>query len=61
MCSLRCSGPVMKLYIWDKVATAFCEKFISLGKPPSVIMVTTVNPKRLGGSYYLTIVVVHRC
>ncbi|CAN7090892.1 uncharacterized protein LOC108869284 isoform X2 [Brassica rapa] len=47
-------GPVMKLYIWDKVATAFCEKFISLGKPPSVIMVTTVNPKRLGGALSLS-------
>nr|VDC67378.1 unnamed protein product [Brassica rapa] len=47
-------GPVMKLYIWDKVATAFCEKFRSLGKPPSVIMVTTVNPKRLGGALSLS-------
>nr|VDD30468.1 unnamed protein product [Brassica oleracea] len=41
-------GHVMKLYIWDKAATDFCEKFKSLGKPPSVILVTTVNPKRFG-------------
>ncbi|CAN7076561.1 unnamed protein product [Brassica oleracea var. botrytis] len=43
-------GHVMKLYIWDKAATDFCEKIKSLGKPPSVILVTTVNPKRFGGS-----------
>ncbi|KAH0903694.1 hypothetical protein HID58_043197 [Brassica napus] len=41
-------GPVMKLYIWDKAATDFYEKFKSLGKPPNVILVTTVNPKRFG-------------
>ncbi|KAL0774778.1 hypothetical protein Bca101_039930 [Brassica carinata] len=41
--------PVMKLYIWDKAAADFCEKFKALGKPPTVILVTTVNPKRFGG------------
>ncbi|XP_056846675.1 uncharacterized protein LOC108816331 [Raphanus sativus] len=40
----------MKLYIWDKAATDFCEKFKALGKPPTVILVTTVNPKRFGGA-----------
>ena len=45
-----CSGPVMKLYIWDKAAINFCEKFKSLGKPQSVLLVTTVNPMRFGGS-----------
>ena len=40
----------MKLYLWDKAATDLCENFKSLGKPPSVILVTTVNPKRFGGS-----------
>ena len=44
-----CSGPMMKLYVWDKDATDFCEKFKALGKPPTVILVTTVNPKRFGG------------
>ncbi|KAL0748743.1 hypothetical protein Bca101_030745 [Brassica carinata] len=47
-------GHVMKLYIWDKAATDFCEKFKSLGKPPSVILVTTVNPKRFGGALSLS-------
>ncbi|XP_013694445.1 uncharacterized protein LOC106398439 [Brassica napus] len=47
-------GPVMKLYIWDKAATDFCEKFKSLGKLPSVILVTTVNPKRFGGALSLS-------
>uniref|UniRef100_A0A0D3CJL2 Replication factor A C-terminal domain-containing protein n=1 Tax=Brassica oleracea var. oleracea TaxID=109376 RepID=A0A0D3CJL2_BRAOL len=47
-------GPVMKLYIWDKAATDFCEKFKSLGKPPSVNLVTTVNPKRFGGALSLS-------
>ena len=27
----------MKLYIWDKAAAVFCEKFKALGKPPTVI------------------------
>ncbi|CAN7085868.1 unnamed protein product [Brassica oleracea var. botrytis] len=39
-------GPVMKLYIWDKAAAVFYEKFKALGKPPTVILVTAVNPKR---------------
>ncbi|KAL0834805.1 hypothetical protein Bca101_086694 [Brassica carinata] len=41
-------GPVMKLYIWDKADAVFCEKFKALGKPPTVILVTTVNPKHFG-------------
>ncbi|XP_048613815.1 uncharacterized protein LOC125594912 [Brassica napus] len=47
-------GPVMKLYIWDKSAVDFCEKFKALGKPPTVILVTTVNPKRFGGALTLS-------
>ncbi|CAN6898224.1 unnamed protein product [Brassica oleracea] len=47
-------GHVMKLYIWDTTATDFCEKFKSLGKPLSVILVTTVNPKRFGGALSLS-------
>ncbi|KAF3556134.1 hypothetical protein F2Q69_00017132 [Brassica cretica] len=46
--------PVMKLYIWDKAAADFCEKFKALGKPPTVILVTTVNPKRFGGALSLS-------
>ncbi|CAN6848274.1 unnamed protein product [Brassica oleracea] len=42
------------LYLWDKAATDLCEKFKSLGKPPSVILVTTVNPKRFGGALSLS-------
>ncbi|CAF2124249.1 unnamed protein product [Brassica napus] len=41
-------GPVMKLYLWDKVAADFCQKFKSYGSIPSVLLVTTVNPKHLG-------------
>ncbi|XP_013624446.1 PREDICTED: uncharacterized protein LOC106330542 [Brassica oleracea var. oleracea] len=38
-CDLRGDlGHMMKLNIWDKTATAFWEKFKSLGKPPSVIL-----------------------
>ncbi|KAG2251944.1 hypothetical protein Bca52824_082080 [Brassica carinata] len=44
-------GPVMKLYIWDKAAIDFCEKFKSLGKPQGVILVTTVNPMHFGVLY----------
>ncbi|KAL0786503.1 hypothetical protein Bca101_002749 [Brassica carinata] len=49
----RFSGPVMKLYLWDKAASDFCEKFKSYGSTPSIILVTTVNPKHLGRSIYL--------
>ncbi|KAG2328573.1 hypothetical protein Bca52824_011301 [Brassica carinata] len=44
-----CSGPVMKLYLWDKAATDFCDKFKASGSTHTVILVTTVNPKRFGG------------
>ncbi|KAG2250695.1 hypothetical protein Bca52824_080831 [Brassica carinata] len=47
-------GPVMKLYLWDKAATDFCEKFKAHGNTPSVILVTTVNPKQFGGSLALS-------
>ncbi|CAN6901382.1 unnamed protein product [Brassica oleracea] len=47
-------GPVMKLYLWDKAATDFCEKFKAHGNTPSVILVTTVNPKRFGGALTLS-------
>uniref|UniRef100_M4FEV4 Replication factor A C-terminal domain-containing protein n=1 Tax=Brassica campestris TaxID=3711 RepID=M4FEV4_BRACM len=43
-----------ELYLWDKADTDFCEKFKSLGKYPSVILVTTVNPKRFGGALSLS-------
>ncbi|KAL0760873.1 hypothetical protein Bca101_077023 [Brassica carinata] len=41
-------GPVMKLYLWDNAASDFCVKFKSYGSTPSVLLVTTVNPKHLG-------------
>ncbi|KAF8099654.1 hypothetical protein N665_0240s0027 [Sinapis alba] len=47
-------GPVMKLYLWDKAATDFCVKFKAHGSPPSVLLVTTVNPKRFGGALSLS-------
>ncbi|KAF2568989.1 hypothetical protein F2Q70_00025684 [Brassica cretica] len=47
-------GPVMKLYLWDQAATDFCKKFNSCENTPSVLLVTTVNPKRLGGTLALT-------
>ncbi|CAN6843105.1 unnamed protein product [Brassica oleracea] len=42
-------GPVMKLYLWDQAATVFCQKFKSYGSTPRVLLVTTMNPKRIGG------------
>ncbi|KAF2585950.1 hypothetical protein F2Q70_00036288 [Brassica cretica] len=42
-------GPLMKLYIWDKTAADFCLKYKSYGRTPSAILVTTLNPKRIGG------------
>uniref|UniRef100_A0A0D3AZ65 DUF223 domain-containing protein n=1 Tax=Brassica oleracea var. oleracea TaxID=109376 RepID=A0A0D3AZ65_BRAOL len=46
--------PVMKLYMWDKAAADFCQKFKSYGSTPSVLLVTTVNPKHLGVTLALT-------
>ncbi|CAN6918834.1 unnamed protein product [Brassica oleracea] len=43
-------GHVMKLYLWDTVATDFCLKFKAQENTPSVILVTTINPKRFGGA-----------
>ncbi|CAN6894165.1 unnamed protein product [Brassica oleracea] len=42
--------PVMKLYLWDKAAFEFCEKFKASGGTALVILVTTLNPKRFGES-----------
>ncbi|CAN6937976.1 unnamed protein product [Brassica oleracea] len=46
-------GPVMKLHLWDNAASEFCQKFISYGRTPTVLLVTTVNPKYLGGTLAL--------
>nr|VDD50391.1 unnamed protein product [Brassica oleracea] len=42
--------PVMKLYLWDKAAADFSERFKASGGTARVILVTTLNPKRLGGA-----------
>ncbi|CAF1860513.1 unnamed protein product [Brassica napus] len=47
-------GPVIKLYLWDQVATEFCRKFKSCETTPTVLLVTTVNTKRLGGTLAIT-------
>ncbi|KAF2602894.1 hypothetical protein F2Q70_00025243 [Brassica cretica] len=47
-------GPVMKLYLWDKAAADIFQKFKSYGNTPSVLLVTTENPKHLGGTLALT-------
>ncbi|CAN6824529.1 unnamed protein product [Brassica oleracea] len=41
--------PVLKLYLWDKVAFEFCKKFKASGGTARVILVTTLNLKRFGG------------
>ncbi|KAG2251801.1 hypothetical protein Bca52824_081937 [Brassica carinata] len=48
------SGPVMKLYLWDQAARDFCINFKSYEKTPTVLLVTTVNAKTLGGTLSLT-------
>ena len=48
--TIFCSGPVMKLYLWDQAARDFCKKFKSYEGTPTVLLVTTVNTKSLGGS-----------
>ncbi|XP_013607784.1 PREDICTED: uncharacterized protein LOC106314461 [Brassica oleracea var. oleracea] len=47
-------GPVMKLYLWDQAARDFCKKFKSYENTPTVLLVTTVNTKTLGGTLALT-------
>ncbi|CAF2157883.1 unnamed protein product [Brassica napus] len=47
-------GPVMKLYLWDQAARDFCRKFKSYEGTPTVLLVTTVNTKTLGGTLALT-------
>uniref|UniRef100_A0A0D3BFL1 Replication factor A C-terminal domain-containing protein n=1 Tax=Brassica oleracea var. oleracea TaxID=109376 RepID=A0A0D3BFL1_BRAOL len=40
-------GHMMKLNIWDKTATAFWEKFKSLGKPPSALSLSSLSSSRV--------------
>ncbi|CAN6983796.1 unnamed protein product [Brassica oleracea var. botrytis] len=47
-------GPVMKLYLWDQAARDFCKMFKSYEVTPTVLLVTTVNTKTLGGTLALT-------
>ncbi|CAN6900710.1 unnamed protein product [Brassica oleracea var. botrytis] len=47
-------GPVMKLYLWDQATRDFCKKFKSYERTPTVLLVTTVNTKTLGGTLALT-------
>ncbi|KAH0880441.1 hypothetical protein HID58_067835 [Brassica napus] len=46
-------GSVMKLYLWDQAARDFCKKFKSYEDTPTVLLVTTVNTKTLGGTLAL--------
>ncbi|CAF2086087.1 unnamed protein product [Brassica napus] len=41
-------------YLWDNVATEFCRKFKSCETTSTVLLITTVNTKRLGGTLALT-------
>ncbi|XP_013624513.1 PREDICTED: uncharacterized protein LOC106330618 [Brassica oleracea var. oleracea] len=43
-------GPVINVYLWDEAAENFRVKFDACADTPTVILVTTVNPKRLGGN-----------
>ncbi|KAF2531146.1 hypothetical protein F2Q70_00030750 [Brassica cretica] len=47
-------GSVMKLYLWDQAATDFFKKFTAYENTPTVLLVTTVNPKHLGGTLTLS-------
>ncbi|CAF2070909.1 unnamed protein product [Brassica napus] len=47
-------GPVMKLYLWDQAARDFCKSSIKCEGTPTVLLVTTVNTKTLGGTLALT-------
>ncbi|CDY39704.1 BnaA04g07310D [Brassica napus] len=46
--------PVMKLYLWDQAAKDFYKKFTSSEDTPTVLLVTTVNPKVIAGNLALS-------
>ncbi|XP_033140421.1 uncharacterized protein LOC103854842 isoform X2 [Brassica rapa] len=47
-------GPVVNVYLWDEAAESFRLKFDASATTPTVLLVTTVNPKRLGGKLCLS-------
>ncbi|CAF2089444.1 unnamed protein product [Brassica napus] len=47
-------GPVINVYLWDEAAENFRVKFDACADTPTVLLVTTVNPKRLGGKLCLS-------
>ncbi|CAN6890655.1 unnamed protein product [Brassica oleracea] len=46
-------GPVINVYLWDEAAVSFRLKFDASEATPTVLLVTTVNPKSLGGKLCL--------
>ncbi|KAL0687291.1 hypothetical protein Bca4012_086968 [Brassica carinata] len=47
-------GPVINVYLWDEAAVNFRVKFDACADTQTVVLVTTVNPKRLGGKLCLS-------
>ncbi|KAG2289473.1 hypothetical protein Bca52824_049077 [Brassica carinata] len=47
-------GPVMNVYLLDEAAENFRLKFDASAATPTVLLVTTVNPKRLAGKLCLS-------
>ncbi|KAH0888771.1 hypothetical protein HID58_051200 [Brassica napus] len=47
-------GPVTKLYLWDQAAKDFYKKFTSSEDTPTILLVTTVNPKVIAGNLALS-------
>ncbi|KAL0757466.1 hypothetical protein Bca101_095134 [Brassica carinata] len=47
-------GPVINVYLWDEATENFRVKFDACADTPTVLLVTTVNPKRLGGKLCLS-------
>ncbi|CAN7077150.1 unnamed protein product [Brassica oleracea var. botrytis] len=47
-------GPVINVYLWDEAAENFRLKFDACAATPTVLLVTTVNPKILGGKLCLS-------
>ncbi|KAH0857264.1 hypothetical protein HID58_085525, partial [Brassica napus] len=47
-------GPVINVYLWDEAAVSFRLKFDASEATPTVLLVTTFNPKSLGGKLCLS-------
>ncbi|ESQ38723.1 hypothetical protein EUTSA_v10028707mg [Eutrema salsugineum] len=47
-------GETIRIYLWDKIAAQFRERWNSNQNQPTVLLLTTVNPRTIGGAVTLS-------